>query len=242
MSDVASMNVKQLKALIADAGLSAVGLTEKHELVALATEAAEKIKARGPNTIRPGRSEHTFGGWRCEVVAPEGPVKHVIVTLHGLGATNDDFIPFADHYRNALPGVMWVFPQAEVDAGLGVSAWWKFDLQEWMMSVMMQNEAALAKLIRKEHDGLPEARARGVRLVEEVMAATGVPLKNVHLSGFSQGAMTSMDIALSLPSPPGSIVMISGAPIVVDQWGEKLAKHAGKHNIFVSHGQTDQVV
>eukprot|EP01061_Rhynchopus_euleeides_P004778 TRINITY_DN13998_c0_g1_i1.p1 TRINITY_DN13998_c0_g1~~TRINITY_DN13998_c0_g1_i1.p1 ORF type:complete len:294 (+),score=96.70 TRINITY_DN13998_c0_g1_i1:501-1382(+) len=238
---VEGMSVRELKQVIERSGLSHVGLTEKHELVALAQKAA----AQGPPPPAPlsaGRSKRTFAGWECEVISPSATPKDVIVVLHGFGATCDDFIPFADHFSSVIPDAAWVFPQAAVDPALGASAWWQIDVQEWVMSVMLKNEQAIAQLIRKEHTGLSECRERGIKLVNEIVALTGLPMGSIHLGGFSQGAMTAVDIGLSLPTPPGSLTMISGAPIVVDQWGEKLAQAPGKHKVFVSHGKNDPVL
>ena len=241
--DVTGLSIKELKLLISKAGLSAVGVTEKHELVALAKEAASlgaTLAEPAPGPIPCGRSKQKFGGWDCEVIAPSGAVKDAIIMMHGFGATNDDFIPFAQHYAGHLPNVLWVFPQAEVDPSLGATAWWKINVMEWMMS--MNSDEGISKLIRKEPEGLTQCRDRGVAMVQEVCKAANIPLERVHLSGFSQGGITSVDVALSLPSPPGSVAMISGAVIVVDRWAEMIAKHHGKHKIFVSHGEQDPVV
>jgi len=49
------------------------------------------------------------------------------------------------------------------------------------------------------------------------------------LCGFSQGAITAMDWALSLPKEKSvaGVTVISGAPIVVDHWAERLKVHSG---------------
>jgi len=53
-----------------------------------------------------------------------------------------------------------------------------------------------------------------------------------------------MDLALSLPedlkSNLQSVLMLSGAPIVVEEWAQKLQK--SKLKVFVSHGTSDNVL
>ena len=73
---------------------------------------------------------------------------------------------------------------------------------------MQAGREALGKLIRKEFAGMPECRARMMKLVAEVESlypgtqAAGVPAR-LCFAGFSQGAMTAMDATLALP--PGRV-------------------------------------
>lgn len=53
--------------------------------------------------------------------------------------------------------------------------------------------------------------------------------------------MTAMDLALHLDDQVGAVAMLSGAPIVVEQWASKLPKHQGL-KVFISHGRNDQVL
>lgn len=57
--------------------------------------------------------------------------------------------------------------------------------------------------------GLPETRQKLTTLVSEVRTKFGAD-KPIILGGFSQGAMTAMDLALSLDTPVNGVLMLSG--------------------------------
>ena len=80
-------------------------------------------------------------------------------------------------------------------------------------------------------------------LVDEVKASTGVGYDKIVLGGFSQGAMSAMDLALSMPAGKrvAGVTMVSGAPIVIEQWTERLKEHKGL-KVFISHGTQDMVL
>jgi predicted esterase len=120
----------------------------------------------------------------------------------------------------------------------------EINVQEWVMSMMGGGTAGIAKLIRKVPPGLDEARARLTRLVNHVVASTdGISHSELFLGGFSQGAMTAVDVGLSLPAGTklAGLLSISGAPIVVDQWAKKVAGHKGTP-VLVTHGKSDMVL
>lgn len=178
------------------------------------------------------------------MVGPKtGPVQGAVIFMHGFGATSGDFKQLAEMLGPQMTRrLKWVLPQAHPSPTQGVSAWWEINVQEWMMG--MNNQAALAELIRKVPPGLPEARAKLLRLVDHVVATTdGITHAGINLGGFSQGAMTAMDVALSLPADkkPGSVLSISGAPIVVEEWAKKATVHKGM-KVLISHGRNDMVL
>ena len=74
----------------------------------------------------------------------------------------------------------------------------------------------------------------------------GLPLERVVVGGFSQGAMTAMDLALAVPSAEGrvgGVVMLSGGPIVVDQWHAALQQpHMKGLRVLQTHGLNDQTL
>ena len=107
----------------------------------------------------------------------------------------------------------------------------------------MAGPAALAPLLRKMPPGLVEARQRLSQLLDEVAASSGLPHSKVVLGGFSQGAMTAIDVALSQPAEKrvAGVLSLSGAPIVVDEWAKRCTVHP-KLPVFVSHGRADPVL
>jgi phospholipase/carboxylesterase len=263
--EIDSMSVKELRSFITQAGLSFADCIEKSDLRARAREAARAKGGAGASgnaggggaqppapvgTTAGAVSTRTLGGYQCVVNAPIGddPIDLLCVVLHGYGASNSDFAPFPELFakmpQSELAGkrVGWVFPQAPPDAQ-GTPAWWQINPMEWMMA-MQGGAEALAGLIRKEFNGMPECRRKMQSLIAEAEASfpkgSEAPL---CMAGFSQGAMTAMDVSLSLPiDRVAGVMMLSGAPITVDAWQPKLAERKGKMQVLVTHGTADAVL
>ena len=161
-------------------------------------------------------------------------------------ASNSDFADMPTMLNSAAPQLAgtkrigWVFPQAPV-GDMGATAWWTLDPMKWMMAAQT-GSAGIATLIREEPPGLAECREKMATLVGEVRAAFGdLPMAKLGLAGFSQGAMTVMDLALHLDETVAGVTMLSGAPIVVEQWAVRLKQHKGIR-VLVTHGTSDQVL
>lgn len=237
--EIDNMSIKELKAVITKAGLSFAGCSEKAELRDRAREAqARLMAARATKAPSPTSERKVVAGWETRYEywngGGEGDVDLAIVLMHGIGASPEDLVPLAGALA---PGIgsksLFVFP------GAPGSAWWPLDPAQWMMNAM-GGESSLAKLVRTEFDGLADCRTRGRHLVADIRQRAGKTAKIV-LGGFSQGAMTSTDIALNLePGEVDAIVHLSGAPIVVDQWATALETR--KPRAYISHGRADFVL
>lgn len=255
--DVGSMSIKELRAFIASAGMRYDDCFEISDLRARAHEASEQLAACGPKPSAPapsgalGKEKRTHCGYECtmmgsaDVLAGRATPRLVVIFLHGLGASASDFasIPAMLPLAPSTAGsTLWVFPQAPVGA-MFMPAWWTLDVMQWM-GAMRAGTDGIARLIRNVPPGLPDCRARVTRLVEEVCrAANGCPTSRVVLGGFSQGAMTAIDAALSMPADKrvGGVVSVSGAPIVVEEWGAKLQAHRGLP-MLITHGRADMTL
>jgi len=169
------------------------------------------------------------------------------VVLHGLGATNTDLavIPaWLSDFESSLAAkkIVWIFPQAPSTV-IG-NAWWTLDVMGFMALLANKDPDKVAKLIREEPTGLAECRARFQKLVAEAkQLAGGVASSKVLFAGFSQGAITSLDIALQQPAGESfaGVVMMNGAPIVVEQWAERLKQHP-KLRVHMSAGLQDMTL
>jgi predicted esterase len=253
---IGSMSVKSLRAYIASAGLTSDDCFEITDLRARAVEAAERLATRRPSTSSgglaaagPTRTERRmYYGLDCTLVGTADVLSGgatpglIVIFLHGLGASSSDFASFPSLFRldDAISNpTLWVFPQAPVGAML-LTAWWTIDVMQWM-GAMKSGEAAIARLIRDVPPGLPDCRSKITKLVDEVcLGANNCPTSRVVLGGFSQGAMTSLDAALSMPKDRrvGGVISVSGAPIVVEEWHSKLHVHKGLP-VLITHGRAD---
>lgn len=244
VDDIDSLGIKALRELITSRGGSFSDCIEKADL----RKRAREVLAQRPAAAKPKDAFEskaaTLGGYPCVVQASAScfagePPDLLIILLHGFGASNSDFTTIPSVVKPGSKKIAWVFPQAP--SSQGPAQWWELDFMKWMMAHQTGGEA-LAGLIREEFRGLGACRTSMAELVREARAMFGeLPLARVALGGFSQGAMTATDLALHLDERCAGILMLSGAPIVVEQWSEKLGRHRGV-KIFISHGRADPVL
>jgi phospholipase/carboxylesterase len=161
-----------------------------------------------------------------------------VVLLHGFGAPGDDLVGLAEMVE-APDGTRWVFPAAPLQPPqlVGGRAWWMLDVDRLERSV---DSGQPRDLSNEVPDGLTEARVQVSALVRRLMEE-GVRPEQLILGGFSQGAMLACDLALHLDRPPAALVLLSGAPITLADWGPRFSRLAGVP-IFQSHGRSDALL
>ena len=132
-----------------------------------------------------------LAGLTARVVGPADATTTVVL-MHGFGAPGTDLVPLADVLSRQA---RYVFPAAPLELGGfygdAARAWWLIDLAR------LEQELMRGKLDTSSvPDGLPAAREQVLRLVDQVEARFGGPGHKLVLGGFSQGAMTALDVAL----------------------------------------------
>jgi phospholipase/carboxylesterase len=156
-----------------------------------------------------------------------------VVLLHGWGAPGDDLVPLAQAL--VRPGVRFFVPVAPLPEVGGGRAWWHLDPRG-----------------RPPHAWDDELDPRFQPNAEVVAARTAIQqlLRTVSdrhapdliaLAGFSQGAMLSMDVALSGASVVQRVVAMSGV-LLQDSLAALKAPRAAKPAFLLSHGRQDPVV
>jgi len=258
------MSIKEMKALITSAGLSFSDCTEKSEIQVRAKEAQKKLAESGESLPKPPpqvetssassaanvMNTQTLSAYECLLKGPreclvEGSAPDLLVViLHGFGATNQDFSSaseiFMQDKKLKEKKIVFVLPQAPVGT-MGMPEWWQIDVMKWMTAFQTGDQNAMAKIIRDEPPGLAQARENMIKLLEESVAKfSGLSYKRIVFAGFSQGAMTCADASLSLPTEKevGGVMILSGAPLVVDSWATKLKAHQGIR-VLMTHGVND---
>ena len=105
----------------------------------------------------------------------------------------------------------------------------------------------MASIIRQPPEGIGQCRERMTQLLAECRALAGgaeasspLPWKRVLLAGFSLGAITALDIAITRPQGEdvAGVLAMNGAPICVEEWAKGLAVHPGLR-VYLSAGQQD---
>jgi phospholipase/carboxylesterase len=182
----------------------------------------------GLDVVLAGGSDREGGG--------DGPL---VVILHGFGAPGDDLVSLwrvLYGYDGIPPSTRFAFPAAplEVDPNWGGRAWWMIDVMALQMAMLQGRTRDLASNVP---DGLPEARAQIISVVDELRTRLS-PTKLI-LGGFSQGAMLSLDVALR--KEVDAVVLLSTTLIAESEW-LPLMQTKKSLPVFQSHGQQDPML
>jgi len=167
----------------------------------------------------------------------------LLVLMHGFGAPATDLVPLFRSVR-VPPDVRFAFPAAPLvlDANApdedAPRAWWMIDIARMQQGLLRGDGPNLA---RETPPGLPAARAAVVDMLAELEQQLDAPPERVVLGGFSQGAMLACDVALRAERPPAGLVLLSGAPVCVEEWQTLAPKRAGMP-VLQSHGRADPIL
>lgn len=161
------------------------------------------------------------------VIEPEGPHRHSVIWLHGLGADGSDFVPLVPEL--ALPpelGIRWVFPHAPVmpvtiNGGYRMRAWYDIAVPD----LTAQVDAA----------GIRRSRDMLLQLIAEE-EGRGVPAQRIILAGFSQGGVIALAAGLAAAEKPAGVLALSTyLPL-------REPPQPGELAIFQAHGEYDDIV
>jgi phospholipase/carboxylesterase len=156
-----------------------------------------------------------------------------VVVLHGWGAPGDDLVPLAQAL--ARPGVRFFVPAAPLPEMGGGRAWWHLDPNVRPPHASTDQPAPGFQ---------PTPAVVAARAAVQGLIATVVDRHapaTVALVGFSQGAMLSIDVALSGPPGVDLVVAMSGV-LLTDSVTGLTGAHPSKPRFLLSHGRRDPVV
>ena len=160
-------------------------------------------------------------------VAPAngGPVRQLVILLHGLGADGNDLIGLAPHLAGHLPGAAFVAPNAPEPCDIAPGRY------QWF---------GLRMLSAEEID-------RGVRHAARILDAfidseldrAGLDEDNLALVGFSQGTMMALHVGLRRAHACAGIVGFSGR--LADAKALK-GEICAKPPVLLVHGESDELI
>ncbi len=164
-------------------------------------------------------------------VPPTKPANACVIWLHGLGASNRDFVSALPHIP--LPpalAVQYIFPQAPnrpvtVNNGHVMPAW--YDIFE----------LAIDRKIDEKH--ILEAAAE-IELIIAAQIRKGFKAERIILAGFSQGGAVAIQAALSSQFAIGGLIVLSSYVAL----SAPLANHKPHLHwpVLIQHGRQDTVV
>lgn len=158
-----------------------------------------------------------------KVVQDKNPL---LLLLHGYGSNEEDLFSFATELPEDCYVISVQAPYVLPQFGY---AWYAINFDENMQKFSDDAQAIVS-------------REKIVTFIDELLAHYPIDKDNVHLIGFSQGAILSYAIALSYPEKIRKVVALSGyfnADII--QAGYEQNDFSGL-SFFSSHGSADQVI
>lgn len=164
---------------------------------------------------------------------PEKKSEYLVIWLHGLGASGDDFYPCVPLLGLPLEHqVAFLFPHAPirpitVNSGVSMRGW--YDIR------------SLSDLRDEDREGLREISDNLIYFIKESCSRLKIATENVVLAGFSQGAATVLYTFLQHQLNLKACIVLSGylpesAPLDTDFAAR------GETEILVMHGMYDQVL
>ena len=183
-----------------------------------------------------------LGPLNCTVIG-EGKPQKLLILCHGYGAPGNDLVSIGSALvrRYGLgDSVRIIFPEAPLSLpdSYGGRCWWQLDAERYAVRAARGD---LDGIMDETPDGLSTARRQLKACVEEALHQADLGYAQLHIGGFSQGAMVTTDLALRLEEAPASLTIMSGALICRPEWARKAAGRAGLR-VLQSHGRGDMLL
>lgn len=184
-----------------------------------------------------------IGSLTCTTVLSSQEASYIFVLCHGFGAPGSDLVPLARELANKIPHTHFVMPQGPLDLAeefpvADSRAWWKIDVGHVAAAIASGN---LKEIQESVPEGLAAARRKLMASLNLLSSQYNIPLEKFILGGFSQGAMLTTDLALSMEEAPFALSILSGTLICKNRWSS-LAKKRKNLKVFQSHGNLDPVL
>lgn len=153
-----------------------------------------------------------------------------IIMLHGYGANMHDLFPLWELWNQK--NFDWYFPNGPLSLGMGPyggSAWFSIDIAKLEMSMRLGVPRDLSDSIPLEFDSTMEKLKKFIENLK-------TNYKKIVIGGFSQGAMCSSHLSLSLDVD--GLILLSGNLIAKSKM-----PHLKKGlSFYQSHGQIDPIL
>ena len=168
---------------------------------------------------------------KFELVETHPNPDSVVVWLHGLGASGDDFVPIVPELN--LPSdykVRFIFPHAPsipvtINGGVVMPAWYD------ILSMSIEREIDVDQIM---------ASSKAIHKIIDIEIEKGTEPSRIIIAGFSQGGAVAYESALSYPKTLAGLMNMS--TYYATEKTSVLNESNKKIPIFISHGKQDEVV
>ena len=151
--------------------------------------------------------------------------KNAIILLHGYGGDGNDISVLANYWKRFLPNTIFFCPNGPEKCSVNPSGYQWFDLSK------DDNNYITKEALKSEY--------KINQFLNEIKNEYSLDSKNISLSGFSQGCMIGLNVALKLEEKINCLVGFSGRIINKSNLIDKIKS---RPNIFLLHGDKDVVV
>jgi len=151
--------------------------------------------------------------------------KNAIILLHGYGGDGNDISVLANYWKRFLPNTIFFCPNGPEKCSVNPSRYQWFDLSK------DDNNYIIKETLKAEY--------KINQFLNEIKNEYSLDSKNISLSGFSQGCMIGLNVALKLEEKINCLVGFSGRIINKSNLIDKIKS---RPNIFLLHGDKDVVV
>lgn len=139
----------------------------------------------------------------------------------------------------------FILPEGLVILGPQQHAWWPIDQMKLMMAIQTNDFSITEETpfgIDSVRDKISDLIKQTVEECQQYNPKFSIS-NNVILSGFSQGAMVSLDISLHIKEKPLAIALLSGGIICKNLWENNISEGRIKGiKVFQSHGVVDPIL
>ena len=161
------------------------------------------------------------------IIEPEigKKIKNAIILLHGYGGDGKDISVLSMNWKRHLPNTVFISPNGHEQCPINPSGFQWFDLTKDDPNYILEQTI--------------KAENKLNRFIDEIKNNYNLNSNEICLSGFSQGCMMSINLALTSDQKYNCIVGFSGK--IINQEDLKLRKKVST-DILLIHGDADQVV
>ena len=162
-----------------------------------------------------------------KIIKPENDiaVKNAVILLHGYGGDGNDISMLTLNWKRFLPNTIFLCPNGHEKCLINPSGYQWFDLTKDDPSYILEESK--------------KAEIRLKQFIEEVKKEYNLDNNKICLSGFSQGCMMSINLALTSNDRFNCVVGFSGK--IIYQEDLKVRKK-NSTDILLIHGDSDEVV
>ena len=161
------------------------------------------------------------------IIKPEqnNKINNAIILLHGYGGDGKDISMISYNWKRFLPNTIFLCPNGHETCSINSSGFQWFDLTKEEPEYIIEQSIRAEKIINK--------------YIDEIKKLYKLKNSQICLSGFSQGCMIALNIALTSEKEFNCIVGFSGKIINKNNLSERIKS---KTKIFLLHGDMDTVV